>query len=109
MGLARETRCWKGSKRGRGWNPGRGLGAELGWDRGMRSRVGACGGLRCGRLYIRGGSRREFGWMDCHMGLSGGRPSRGLRVGGLVSGEECRMGRLIRFHRGDGQGGAGRC
>lgn len=83
----------------------------------MRSRVDACGGLvlacgvgdlRRGRLCIRGESRTAFGWVDCHMGLSGGRPFRDPRVGGLVSGGEwCRMGRLIRFHRGDGLEGAG--
>lgn len=120
MGAARDTHCWTGSLFGREWSPGRGLEGELGWAHGMRFRLDACGGgldlacgvdgLRRGRLCIRGGIRRELGWIDCCMGLSGGRPFRGLRVGGLVSGGGwCRMGRLIRFHRGGERGGAGRC
>lgn len=102
---------------GRVWSPGRGLRAELGWDRGMRVRIDACGGgldlacgvggLRRGRLYIRGEVRRAYWWIGCRMGLSGDRPSRGRRVGGLVNdGGWCRMGKLIRFHRGGERGGA---
>lgn len=85
----------------------------------MRVRIDACdggldlacgvGGLRRGRLYIRGGIRRAYWWIGCRMGLSGGQPSRDLRVGGLVSGGGCRMGKLIQFHRGGERGGAGGC
>jgi hypothetical protein len=86
----------------------------------MRSQKDACGDdrdlacgagvLRCGRLCIRGGNRKACWWTDCHMGLSGGRSYRGLRVGGLVSGGVwCRMGRLIQFHRGGGGEGAEIC
>lgn len=121
MGAAQNTRCWTGSLLDRVWSPGRGLRVELGWDREMRVRIDACGGggldlacgvgcLRRGRLYIRGEIRRAYWLIGCRMGLSGGRPSRGLRVGGLVNDAGWyRMGKLIRFHRGGERGGAVGC